>query len=207
MAWTRRFWLKLQTLFRRNRNAQQLNDEIQFHIDQQIAENIAAGMSPGDARYAALRTFGNPTVLKEEARDTWGWLWLEQIAQDVRYSLRQLGRSPGFTLAVILSLALGIGANTAIFSLIDAVMLKMLPVKSPERLVLLNWVCPQTTSRRWIQQLRVLLVGGVPLPYRRARRRARGLFFLAPVFRAPSFSSAGLFSINSFCRQSGHPPG
>ena len=80
MAWTRRFWLKLQSLFRRNRNAQQLNDEIQFHIDQQIAENIAAGMSPGEARHAAMRAFGSPTLLKEEARDAWGWLWLEQVA-------------------------------------------------------------------------------------------------------------------------------
>src|SRR5438094_5463577 len=100
MAWTRRFWLKLQSLFRRNRNAQQLNDEIQFHLDQQIAENVSAGMSPAEARHAAMRSFGNPTMLKEEARDTWGWTWLEQIRQDVRYSLRQLGQSPGFTLAV-----------------------------------------------------------------------------------------------------------
>ena len=140
MVWARRFWLRLQTLFRRNRGAKQLDDEIQFHLEQQIAENIASGMSSEEARYAAARAFGNPTFLKEETRDTWGWTWLEQIAQDLRYGLRQLGRSPGFTLAVVLSLALGIGANTAIFSLLDAVMLRLLPVKSPERLVLLNWV-------------------------------------------------------------------
>lgn len=140
MVWARRIWLRLQTLFRRDRGAKQLDDEMQFHLEQQVAENIAGGMSPEEARYAAMRTFGNPTFLKEETRDTWGWIWLEQIAQDLRYGLRQLGRSPGFTLAVVLSLALGIGANTAIFSLIDAVLLRMLPVKSPERLVLLNWV-------------------------------------------------------------------
>jgi predicted permease len=140
MLWVRRFWLRLQTLFRRNRGEKQLDDEMQFHLEQQIAENLTAGMSPQEARYAAMRAFGNLTFLKEETRDTWGWTWLEQIAQDLRYGLRQLGRSPGFTLAVVLSLALGIGANTAIFSLIDAVMLRMLPVKSPERLVLLNWV-------------------------------------------------------------------
>jgi predicted permease len=141
MVWARRFWLKLQSLFRRSRSSQQLDDEIQFHLDQQIAENLAAGMSSQEARYAAMRTFGNPTFLKEETRDTWGWVWVEQTVQDVHYGLRQLGRSPGFTLAIVLSLALGIGANTAIFSLIDAVMLRMLPVKNPERLVLLNWVC------------------------------------------------------------------
>src|SRR5207248_2132739 len=102
MMWTRRLWLGLQSLFRRNRNARRLDDEMQFHLDQQIAENISTGMSPEEARYAAMRAFGNPTYLKEEARDTWGWLWLEQIAQDLRYALRQLGRSPGFTLAVVL---------------------------------------------------------------------------------------------------------
>lgn len=140
MVWARRIWLRLQTLFRRNRDAKQLDDEIQFHLEKQISENIAAGMSREEARYAAMRAFGNPTFLKEQTRDTWGWTWLEQIGQDLRYGLRQLGRSPGFTLAVVLSLALGIGANTAIFSLVDAVLLKMLPVKNPESLVLLNWV-------------------------------------------------------------------
>ena len=151
MVRARRFWLRLQTLFRRHRGAKQLDDEMQFHIEQQIAENIAKGMSSEEARYAATRAFGNPTFLKEQTRDTWGWTWLEQIAQDLRYGLRQLGRSPGFTLAVVLSLALGIGANTAIFSLIDAVMLRMLPVKSPERLVLLNWVSQKRPAAMVVQ--------------------------------------------------------
>lgn len=70
MVRAQRVWLKLQTLFRRNQSAQRLNDEIQFHLEQQIAENLAAGMSPEEARYAAMRTFGNPTFLKEEPRDT-----------------------------------------------------------------------------------------------------------------------------------------
>jgi len=151
MLWIRRFWLRLQTLIRPNLSAQRLSDEVQFHLERQIAENIAAGRSPEEARYAAMRTFGNPTYLKEQARDTWGWTWLEQIAADLRYALRQLSRSPGFTAAVVLSLALGIGANTAIFSLIDAVMLRMLPVKNPERLVLLNWVCPKRPAAMAVQ--------------------------------------------------------
>ena len=135
MVSPRRFLLRLQALFLRNRNVQRLDDEIQFHLDQQIAENVAASMSPKEARHAAMRTFGNPSFLKEEARDTWGWTWLEQIAQDIRYASRQLGRSPGFTLAVVLSLALGTGANTAIFSYIDAWVIKPLPYPHADRLV------------------------------------------------------------------------
>ena len=73
MVWPRQIWLRLQTLFRRNRSTQRLDDEVQFHLDEQVAENLAAGMNPEEARYAAMRTFGNPTYLKEETRDTWGW--------------------------------------------------------------------------------------------------------------------------------------
>jgi predicted permease len=128
----------LQTLLRRNRNDQRLDEEIQFHLDQQIAENISAGMSREEARYAAHRTFGNPTFLKEKTRDTWGWRWLENLYEDLRYGLRMLRKSPGFTATTILSLALGIGANTAIFSLMDALMLRWLPVRDPQNLILLK---------------------------------------------------------------------
>src|SRR5947208_14567656 len=122
MVWARRFWLRLQTLFRRDRNAERLDDEIQFHLDQQIAENLAAGMSAQEARYAAMRTFGNPTFLKEETWDTWGWLWLEQIRQDLRYGLRMLSKNSGFTVVAALTLSLVIGATNAIFSLIYGVL-------------------------------------------------------------------------------------
>lgn len=135
MTWAQRFWLKLQSLFRRNRSAQQLDDEIQFHLEQQIGENIAAGMSREEASYSAMRTFGNPTYLKEDTRDTWGWTWLEQIGQDFRYGIRTLRKSPGFAAVAVLTLALGIGANTAIFSLLDGLVLRDLPVPHPEQLV------------------------------------------------------------------------
>ena len=138
MVWARRFWFRLQTIFHRNRSAQRLNDEIQFHLDQQIAENLAAGMSPAEARYAARCAFGNPTFLNQEARDTWGWTWLEQIASDLRYGARMLRRSPGFTAVAVLTLALGIGANTAIFSFINALRMRTLPVHWPDELVLIT---------------------------------------------------------------------
>jgi MacB-like periplasmic core domain len=139
MTWARRMWLRLQTLFRRERVAQRLDDEVQFHLEQQIAENIAAGMNPQEARYAAIRTFGNPTFLKEETCDTWGWTWLENLVSDLRFAVRMLRKSPGFTAVAVFMLALGIGANSAIFSLIDVILLRPLPVRDSDRVVLLNW--------------------------------------------------------------------
>ncbi|HKD49973.1 MAG TPA: ABC transporter permease [Candidatus Acidoferrum sp.] len=129
--------LRLQNLFYRNRSDRHLTDEIRFHLDQQIAENVASGMGPAEARHAAMRTFGNSTLLKEQTRDTWGWTWLEQIGNDLRFGARTLGKSPGFTVAAVVTLALGIGANTAMFSVVQGVVLAPLPYSQPDRLVML----------------------------------------------------------------------
>lgn len=126
--------MKFAMLFCRGREGHHLDAELQFHLDQQIAENIAAGMSPEEARYAAMRSFGNTTVLREQTRETWSWTWAEQLLQDIRFALRQLWRSPGFVLVTVLTLMLGIGANTAIFTLMNALLLKSLPVFEPNRL-------------------------------------------------------------------------
>src|SRR6266568_1096048 len=131
---------RLLGLVRKRRLEQELNEELRAHLEMLAEENLRKGMSPEEARTAALRSFGGVEQVKEAWREQRGLPMIETFIQDVRYGARQLRRSPGFTVVAVLTLALGIGANTAIFSLIDAVMMKVLPVRQPEQLVLLNWV-------------------------------------------------------------------
>jgi predicted permease len=112
-----KLWMRFTMLFHRKREAERLEAELQFHLEQQIAENAAFGMPPDEARRAALRLFGNPTVLREQAQESWSWNWLEHLIQDVRYALRQLRRNPELALTAVLSLTLGIGATISVFSI------------------------------------------------------------------------------------------
>ena len=121
--------MRIEMILRRGRADERLDDELRFHLEQQIAENIAAGMSAEEARHAALRAFGNPTALRDQARETWSWSGVELMLRDARIAVRTLLRAPGFALAAILVMALGIGANVALFTVVHAVLLKPLPLR------------------------------------------------------------------------------
>jgi len=136
MRWFEQIRISMRMLFRRSTETARLNEELQFHLEQQVKENMVQGMLPGEARAAAVRSFGNPGVLRDQARATWSWNWFETFLRDIRYGARTLMRSPGFTLVSILVLVLGIGATTSLFTIVRAVLLKPLPFQHPDQLVM-----------------------------------------------------------------------
>ncbi len=137
MRWFHRARVSLLVLFSRGAEKSRLNSEFEFHLEQQIAENVSHGMEPEQARLAAIRLFGNPAVLQEQTHSEWNWNWLEDMWRDIRYGVRTLMRSPGFSLTAILVMALGIGASTSLFTIIRSVLLKPLPFREPDKLVML----------------------------------------------------------------------
>lgn len=156
---------------RRDRMLKDFDDDIREHVELETETNIARGMSPDDARRAAILKFGNPTRVKEEVREVWSMLWLEQLLQDVRFGLRILRRNPGFAIITVLTLGLGIGATTAIFSVVYAMLLKPLPYPDSNELYNVvqaqprqslnstGWSYPNFTELRRRQQVFAGLAG------------------------------------------------
>lgn len=163
MRWPAKFSIRIKMLFRRADSVERLDDELRFHLEQQIADNLAAGMSPGEARSAALRSFGNPALLRDQAHDTWAWLGLERVLRDLRYALRQLRKSPAFTISAIGMLALGLCAPAAMYTVVDRVLLRPLPYDHPQQIVKiqesgstgpLDFGAPWLDIRQWAENSR-----------------------------------------------------
>lgn len=157
MSVLQQFLRRLGRLFRRDRIDRDMAEEIQFHLRQRTASHVEDGMSPDEARYAALRKFGGVEQLKERAREQRGLPLIEQLVADIRFAGRSLKKHPGFTAVAVLTLGLGIGANTALFSAVNTVLLRPLPARDPERLAYISSPRGENFSYPFYQRLRAAM--------------------------------------------------
>src|SRR6202789_1947849 len=132
----------LKRLFGRGRRYEDLSVSIQEHIEERAEELVDEGMTREQAEQRARREFGNVTLLRERSREEWQWSGLESIFADIKFTFRRLRRSPGFAITVLLTLAIGIGANTAVFSVLNSVLIRPLPYPEPQRLVAMRLDAP-----------------------------------------------------------------
>ncbi|HEV2183177.1 MAG TPA: ABC transporter permease [Candidatus Acidoferrales bacterium] len=143
MKWLPELARRLRMLFRRRQFDHDMDEEMRVHLELREKEYAQSGFSPEEAHMAARKNFGNALAIREVSHDSWGWAWLEHLAQDLRFAFRMFSKNPGFTAVAILTLALGIGANTAIFSVVYGVLLQPLPYTDASRLVVLNETTPK----------------------------------------------------------------
>jgi predicted permease len=148
MSWPRALAARFRSLFNRNRLDDELDDEVRFHLEMQAEDNVRAGMDPAEAHYSARRAFGGVEAMKEQYREWRAVTVIETAVRDMAYARRTMRRNPVFCLTVILTLALGIGANTAIFTLLHGLLLRSLPVQQPSRLARIDIVLP-ATGQEW----------------------------------------------------------
>src|ERR1700680_1363256 len=141
--WLTEAWLRVKALLTRRRLERDLEEELQFHLSKRAEKNRKLGLPADDARAAARRRFGNVALVKEDCREMWMFSWVETLWKDIRYAARILAKSPGFAAVVIFSLALGIGANTAVFSALNTILLRALPYEHPETLATI-WTTQKT---------------------------------------------------------------
>jgi hypothetical protein len=149
----KRLLTKLRWLIHRRRKEAELRAELAFHLEEEAEERKASGLEEREARLAARRDLGNPRVVEEDTRGVWGWTWIERVGQDVRYAGRLLGRRPAFSATAIITLMLGMGGTTAVFSLLHALLMRNLPVERPEELVRLVERRPDGTSTEAFTQV------------------------------------------------------
>ncbi len=182
--------LRLRSLFRRRRVEQELDEELRYHLEEAIRERTDSGVSAEQARREALREIGGFDQAKERCRDARGVSFVETTLQDIRYGARGLRKNPGFSAVVVLTLALGLGANTAIFSLVNGILLEPLPYRSPERLVSITGTYPKGALVEMREQIRTMNVAGYTDGHE-INLTGRG----EPVRLGAAFVSADLFTV------------
>ncbi len=173
MRWLCKLFLRLRSLFGKDHVEQELSEELRFHLEKLIEENVARGMSAEEARYAALREMGGIEQIKEECREARGVRFIETLVQDVRFGLRLLVKDPGFTVVAVITLALGIGVTTTIFTAANDFLLRPLPFSNSERLVMVKRYFPGSPTVRNERSAYLQVLGGTKPCFRTHGRLER----------------------------------